>query len=399
MPPSQLNLVHLPGTTLEGGGQLLRIAVGLSALTSTPLRITDIRGNRSGGGGLKLQHLKGVQFLAQACGAPTAGSEKKSKTLQFWFQESNGMTFKRQAEILSMESIIDIGSPGSISLVFQAIFPYILFSDCSEESVHTKILGGTNVSNSPSIDYIQLVLLPMLELVGLPAISAHLHHRGWSTGRNEMGAVAFIISPLLTGSSLLAFKATGRGRIVRIDAKIITPRSTEQQAYREISRVVSTAFPDTDLELHFEDSHHPKRVYLLLVATSENGYKLGRDWLYDCKIASLEDAITKLVAKVVTDLAAEVGHGGCVDEYMRDQLAIFQALAKGRSEVDGGRDVGNSNMVEPSLHTKTAYWVAHEMLGVEFDDSGSCDGVGFVVGEKYGRRGMEKTSVAEPPDG
>jgi RNA 3'-terminal phosphate cyclase len=75
--------VHLEGTTLEGGGQLVRLALSLSALTSTPIKITNIRGNRSGGGGLKQQHLTAVNWLASACGATTSGAEKKNRTLEF----------------------------------------------------------------------------------------------------------------------------------------------------------------------------------------------------------------------------------------------------------------------------------------------------------------------------
>ena len=75
--------VHLQGTTLEGGGQLLRIAIGVSALTGIPVEITNIRGDRSGGGGLKTQHLSAVRWLGTACKADMTGAEHKSKNLYF----------------------------------------------------------------------------------------------------------------------------------------------------------------------------------------------------------------------------------------------------------------------------------------------------------------------------
>ena len=46
-------IVKLDGRTGEGGGQLVRVAVALAALTGTPLQIDNVRGNRQGkrGGG------------------------------------------------------------------------------------------------------------------------------------------------------------------------------------------------------------------------------------------------------------------------------------------------------------------------------------------------------------
>jgi hypothetical protein len=51
--PQPQNVVKLDGRTGEGGGQLVRVSVALAALTGTPLRIDNVRGNREGkrGGG------------------------------------------------------------------------------------------------------------------------------------------------------------------------------------------------------------------------------------------------------------------------------------------------------------------------------------------------------------
>lgn len=88
-----------------------------------------------------------------------------------------------------------------------------------------------------------------------------------------------------------------------------------------------------------------------------------------------------MVKRVAAELIGEIEHGGCVDEYLRDQLVVFQALAAGRSVVLGGKN--GSVRVEPSLHAKTAQWVARKILRVDFDDDGGCEGVGFAPRGKF----------------
>ncbi len=177
-----------------------------------------------------------------------------------------------------------------------------------------------------------------------------------------------------------------------IEAYMLAPRSCSEGAVRELLMgALGDLDPDGDagsppeLEVHVEDSRHARRLYLLLVATTANGHKLGRDWLFDKKITDVSQAVEKLVKRVVAELAMEIAHGGCVDEYMRDQLVVFQALAKGVSRVDVGFNVDGGAM-EASLHTVTAEWVVRELLGVEVAGGGECEGVGFVAGETFADR-------------
>jgi RNA 3'-terminal phosphate cyclase (ATP) len=260
--------------------------------------------------------------------------------------------------------------------------PYLVFDGSSHlaagrKNIKIRIAGGTNVSKSPSIEYIQHVLLPTLHKIGLPSITATLEKRGWSTGRTEMGSVMFSIDPIPAGSKLPAFSLVDRGDITHIEAYALAPAACKKDVENQLQAQVHQKFgQDITLDIHIEDSRNPKRLHLLLVAVSENGHRLGRDWLYDNKIRSLNDAVPKLVKKVIEELDEEIQHGGCVDEYMRDQLVVFQALANGRSQVDAGKSP-DGKVVEASLHALTAYWVAFQVLAVEFDREGICNGCGM----------------------
>ncbi|KAF2469290.1 RNA 3'-terminal phosphate cyclase [Lindgomyces ingoldianus] len=394
MPP-----IHLEGTTLEGGGQLLRIALGLSSLTKIPIQITNIRGKRSGGGGLKAQHLTSVQWLGKASNARVSGVGLKSKEITFTPDPYCLTIERRKLEVSASTAhiLINQNTPGSISLVFQAILPYLIFSG-SNSPIQVRISGGTNVSNSPSYDYVQQVLLPMLSCIGIPPITSELHSRGWSTGSTRLGTTSYTITPLPSGSSLPAFQLAQRGEIRHVKATILAPKACESHFRDELEVMFNkrrtAIFGDqgneneTEFDVSFEPSGHDKRFYLLLVATTSTGYKLARDWLYDhgIRTGKIDTVISKMAKKVFADLIAEIEHGGCVDEYLRDQLVVFQALAKGRSRVSGGK-------LAPSLHAETAHWVVNMLLGVELDDDGGCEGVGFVAGQGVGKDGIEKTEA------
>ncbi|CAI6340740.1 unnamed protein product [Periconia digitata] len=435
------DIIHLPGTTLEGGGQLLRLATCLASLTSTPIHITSIRGNRSGGGGLKSQHLTSIQWLAKASHARVRGMGLKSKEITFEPSPHKSGVNMSLWDATGGDITIKQTTPGSVNLILQAILPYILFASTSTDPVRIRITGGTNVSNSPSCDYIEQVLFPMLALIGIPPITTKLHSRGWSQGGTTLGSVTYTVTPLPSPPSpppepqhnddepskqrssparagkLPAFTLTTRGTITSIHATILAP-SAHQQAFESHLHTVltsssfqaslhpesssssfSSTLPDPNstsplppppipITITSSPSHHEKRFYLLLVATTSTGIKLGHDHLFSSRLRPdtniQRDVIESTAEKTIQGLVREVRSGACVDEWMRDQIVVFQALAQGRSVVDGGGDR------EASLHARTAEWVAERMLGVRFEGGGGCVGVGY-----RGGWGEEVDGVAE----
>jgi len=385
--------VELDGREGEGGGQLFRLAVGLSALHKIPIRVSHIRGNRSAGGGLKSQHLACVNWLAHASNATVIGAEKGSKSLELWPCQDQSKSpayrfVKDTANALGFwECRLDIKTAGSTGLALQATLPFILFNPPRNEDgtlskipIRVTISGGTNVSGSPSYEYIAQVLLPTLRSIGLPPISSTLDQRGWSHGGSSIGSFTLNI-PARQSLVLPAFKLCPDKRTSspippkHLEVTFVAPSAAHQHLRNVCTPTIASYFgpelseANGNVSLTCEDSRHDKRYYLIIVATvpasststsALKTYKLGRDWLYDRKLRSPEQTATELVDRVSHDLYAEWSSGAYVDEHMRDQLVVFEALAEGGSRIFGGCDATGEPR-EASLHAKTAEWVIGQM--------------------------------------
>ncbi|MFT4343285.1 MAG: RNA 3'-terminal phosphate cyclase [Candidatus Woesearchaeota archaeon] len=138
-------MIEIDGSMAEGGGQIVRTALGLSSITLKPFRITNIRKNRSNPG-LSQQHVMCIKACAQMTNAFVSGNNVGSTEIEFI-----------PKVIKNRQFIINIGTAGSIPLLLQGLLPALLFTESD-----ITITGGTDVQWSMPIDYFRHVLLPAL---------------------------------------------------------------------------------------------------------------------------------------------------------------------------------------------------------------------------------------------
>ncbi len=148
-------MVNIPGDILEGGGQILRTSVALSAIMNESVRISNIRAKRTKSG-LRAQHLSAVKYVAALSNANVEGLEIGSKEISFIPDSIKGGSFS-----------IDIGTAGSISLLLQALMPVTAFA---ANDVILSIRGGTNNPRAPPIEYLQEVFLPAISKMGFEGL-------------------------------------------------------------------------------------------------------------------------------------------------------------------------------------------------------------------------------------
>ncbi|KAL3433624.1 RNA 3'-terminal phosphate cyclase/enolpyruvate transferase [Aspergillus tetrazonus] len=444
--------VRLDGRKLEGGGQLVRIAVALSALTGRAVIIDHVRGNRSGKRGLKASHLAAIKTLGELSGSTLVKAQVGSCSVGFYPPpQEQGRPHQTSSDIK-----IRLPTPGSVFLVFQALYPYLLYSD-SAEQIRLSIVGGTNVSSSPSYDYVSQVLIPNFARFGLPPISVRLEKRGWASSQGPLGKVIFTIDTLRRrrgGASSHADPSIDlhrcrRGKISKIDITVLAPDDhlvtdtagttksgpskhgiwedvaaelggnekpetvrefTERYVHASLRRRLKELPRDVFLrpqlegaglerrphvipiETHTTEATHRRScLYVLIVAHTSTGFKIGRDALYGSlgeqprtkrrqnkQGEDVKERVERLLDNCVESFIGEIydplvqtqsstselpRHRPCVDEYMRDQLVIFEALGQASNDKDHQEYESREDEKYWSLHTKTAQWVCREMLG------------------------------------
>jgi RNA 3'-terminal phosphate cyclase (ATP) len=302
-------MLLLDGSQGEGGGQILRTSLSLSALTGRGFQLNNIRANRSRPG-LRPQHLTAVRAVAAVCGAELNGARLNSTRLEFRPQAPpRGGNY--QFDVAEMAGG---GSAGSVTLILQAVMWPLLFADSPS---HLILNGGTHVPFSPTFHYLAEVAGPNFARLGA-AFEFDLNAWGWyPVGGGTMTAVFTPISRQLRAISLVkseTIQVQGIAAVTNLPSHI--PQRMAQRAHNLLTR---QGIQPTIRAVR-ERGRGPGAGIILW--QPQGGFSsLGRKGIPAENVA--ETAVVDLLSFADSDAA--------IDPYLADQLLLPLALASGRS--------------------------------------------------------------------
>ncbi len=324
-------MIEIDGSHGEGGGQVLRTAVSLSAVLREPRDVKRIREGRPNPG-LAAQHVSAVEAVAELCDAQADGLHVGSKEISF-----------RPGPLTGGDFEFDIGTAGSTSLVLQAC---ILPATMSKAPVRLTLKGGTDTKWSPPIDFMRLVHLPIVRRMGISCDMDIVQRGFYPEGGGEI--VAHIDPcPMLRGIDL-----SQRGEFVRLSgvayAQNLPDHVVSRMKHAALKHLVDYRNVKVDSDLH---SGRSTGAGIVLASEYENT-ALGESSLGQRGVRA-----ETLGETCAADLVETMRSGATSDSHMLDQLVPYMALARGESVVIGEELTG---------HTETNIWVVERFLGEKF---------------------------------
>ena len=327
-------MIEINGSHGEGGGALLRISTALSALTSNPIHITNIRANRPKTG-LMPQHLNAVKAVASLSAARVDGLEIGSRELFFYPEEIKGGNYN-----------IDIKTAGSITLVLQA---FMIPAGFAESPVNIKIRGGTDVRWSPPVNYLQHVTLPVLKSMGYDADLDIIRRGHYPRGG---GIVNVKINPVKKLKSA-SFDDLKINKIKGISHAVKLPEHVAVRQAESAEKVLQANGFNAEIEI--ENSNNALGPGSGIVLWTEGNTRVGGSSIGERGVRA-----EKVGEKAAEELLYHISQGAAVDKYIGDQIIPYMAMA-GKSSV---------KTAELTLHAVTNIFVTEKIMGKKFDVDG-----------------------------
>jgi len=344
MPIVQLGLrgetmVEIDGSHGEGGGQIVRTACSLAAVTEKPCHIINIRLARREPG-LRLQHLLGIRALAELCRGSLEGGEVGSREIVF-----------HPRQFIARSISVKIDTAANTSLLLQTLLPVAL---ATSTPLGIDLQGGgTDAAFAPTLDYFRYVFLWFLRSMG-----ANLDVMVYRRGYYPRGGAQLSIT--IAPSRLTRIALTQRGALKRISlisqaASMLKPRRVAERQVEGALSILGSRLVPPKTTIDYGPSLSAG-TSLCIVGEFENTL-VGADSLG--ARGKLAETVGKEAAMA---FSRELQSTACLDRHMADQILPYMALAGDGSCV---------TVSEITSHCRTNMWVIEKFLDGRFKAKGN----------------------------
>jgi len=327
-------MLKIDGSYGEGGGQVLRTCLSLSAVTGTDIELANIRAGRDKPG-LAAQHLTCVRATAEVCGASLKGDGFGSQSLTF-----------RPGSPRPGSYVFDVAdirpSAGSVNLILQTVLPVLSRCDAPSEVI---LRGGTHVAWSPTFEYVKDLFLPAISEFGVRA-SVELSKAGFYPKGGGEQILRVESSGNWQGAGFDRPRAPLRCRLVsrasRLPEHVI---DRQMKALKAALGDVARGASESTAELK---GIAPGTVAMAATVPGSGG------WAGCTALGKRGKPAEEVGQEAAKAFLRFVESGAAVDSHLADQLLLYAALAEGATEM---------TVEEITEHARTNMWVIEQFLG------------------------------------
>ncbi len=299
-------MIHIDGRQGEGGGQVLRSALVLSAVTGLPFRVEGIRARRPNPG-LAPQHLQAVRIFREVTGGTCKGDELRSEVLQFVPGKVRHGSYR-----------VKIGTAGSVTLVLQALaIPLALVRGTSE----LVLRGGTHVSWSPCFNYVESCWLPFMTRLGFQ-LDVQMERAGfYPKGGGELKA------RIEGGTDVQPLRLEEPGELGSVQIVSAAAKLPGHVRHRQASRArvgVQAAGVQPSVHLVELQALSPGSVVAITGI-------FGKSRVVTAALGARGKRAESIGEEAAAAFCSFIDRPGAVDEHLADQIVLPLALAPGES--------------------------------------------------------------------
>lgn len=324
-------MIVIDGAYGEGGGQILRSAVALSAITNTPIEIRNIRAKRDKPG-LRPQHVASIDILAKLSNAEVYNLSIGSDNIRFIPKRINGGKIK-----------FDIGSAGSIPLLLQTVIPAISLSSNHAE---LELIGGTDVKWSPTIDYVRFVYREAYKSIGIE-FDLDVIRRGYYPKGG--GIVRCIIKP----AKLRSIQFTSKVREPKMISvcSMLPKHVAERQIAAALARLEREHIGCSSCTISIEQASSPGSS-ILVYSINEYGGFIGGD-----SIGERGKSAESIGYNAAENFLKPYTSNASIDKHLADMLILPLSLCD---------DTSLFIVDEITMHLETNLYIVKQITGCDY---------------------------------